>query len=69
MIAPADPYLEAFAAAGADIITVHAEAGPHTSPLAAGDPRRSANARRRAQPRHARRGRSPTSSTSSTSSA
>ena len=29
MIAPADPYLEAFAAAGADGITVHAEAGPH----------------------------------------
>ena len=29
MIAPADPYLEAFAAAGADIITVHPEAGPH----------------------------------------
>ena len=29
MIAPADPYLAAFAAAGADIITVHAEAGPH----------------------------------------
>jgi ribulose-phosphate 3-epimerase len=29
MIAPADPYLPAFAAAGADIITVHAEAGPH----------------------------------------
>jgi ribulose-phosphate 3-epimerase len=29
MIAPADPYLEAFAKAGADIITVHAEAGPH----------------------------------------
>jgi ribulose-phosphate 3-epimerase len=29
MIAPVDPYLEAFAAAGADIITVHAEAGPH----------------------------------------
>jgi len=29
MIAPADPYLEAFAAAGADHITVHAEAGPH----------------------------------------
>ncbi|HXK53421.1 MAG TPA: ribulose-phosphate 3-epimerase [Hyphomicrobiales bacterium] len=29
MIAPADPYLEAFAQAGADIITVHAEAGPH----------------------------------------
>ena len=30
MIAPCDPYLEAFAAAGADIITVHPEAGPHT---------------------------------------
>jgi ribulose-phosphate 3-epimerase len=29
MIAPCDPYLEAFAAAGADRITVHAEAGPH----------------------------------------
>ena len=29
MIAPADPYLEAFAKAGSDIITVHAEAGPH----------------------------------------
>ncbi|TVR10743.1 MAG: ribulose-phosphate 3-epimerase [Salinarimonadaceae bacterium] len=29
MIAPADPYLEAFAEAGADLISVHAEAGPH----------------------------------------
>jgi ribulose-phosphate 3-epimerase len=29
MIAPCDPYLAAFAEAGADIITVHAEAGPH----------------------------------------
>ena len=29
MIAPADPYLAAFAHAGCDIITVHAEAGPH----------------------------------------
>ena len=29
MIAPCDPYLEAFARAGADIITVHVEAGPH----------------------------------------
>lgn len=29
MIAPADPYLGDFAKAGADIITVHAEAGPH----------------------------------------
>lgn len=29
MIAPVDPYLEAFASAGADIITAHVEAGPH----------------------------------------
>ena len=29
MIAPADPYLEDFAKGGADIITIHAEAGPH----------------------------------------
>jgi len=30
MISPVDPYIEAFASAGADIITAHAEAGPHT---------------------------------------
>jgi ribulose-phosphate 3-epimerase len=29
MIEPADPFIEAFAKAGSDIITVHAEAGPH----------------------------------------
>jgi ribulose-phosphate 3-epimerase len=29
MIAPCDPYLEAFAKAGADVITVHVESGPH----------------------------------------
>jgi ribulose-phosphate 3-epimerase len=29
MISPVDPYVEAFASAGADIITVHPEAGPH----------------------------------------
>jgi ribulose-phosphate 3-epimerase len=29
MIAPADPYLAAFADAGCDSLTVHAEAGPH----------------------------------------
>ncbi|NVK47297.1 MAG: ribulose-phosphate 3-epimerase [Rhodobacteraceae bacterium] len=29
MIAPVDPYIEAFAEAGADIITAHVEAGPH----------------------------------------
>jgi ribulose-phosphate 3-epimerase len=31
MIAPADPYLEAFREAGADIMSVHPEAGPHLS--------------------------------------
>ncbi|RIA45444.1 ribulose-phosphate 3-epimerase [Dichotomicrobium thermohalophilum] len=30
MIAPVDPYIDAFAEAGADIITAHPEAGPHT---------------------------------------
>ncbi len=29
MIAPADPYLDAFRAAGADLISIHPEAGPH----------------------------------------
>jgi ribulose-phosphate 3-epimerase len=29
MIAPVDPYIEAFAAAGADVITAHVEAGAH----------------------------------------
>ncbi len=29
MIAPVDPYLEAFVSAGADIVSVHPEAGPH----------------------------------------
>lgn len=29
MIAPVDPFIEAFVKAGADILTIHAEAGPH----------------------------------------
>jgi len=29
MIAPVDPFIAAFAEAGADVLTVHAEAGPH----------------------------------------
>src|SRR4029077_3882337 len=29
MISPVDPYIQAFADAGADIMTVHPEAGPH----------------------------------------
>src|ERR1700689_3786736 len=32
MIAPVDPFLEAFADAGADGLTVHPEAGPHIHP-------------------------------------
>ena len=30
MIAPVDPYIEAYAEAGADVITTHVEAGPHS---------------------------------------
>ncbi|CAD0184725.1 Ribulose-phosphate 3-epimerase [Ruegeria sp. THAF57] len=30
MITPVDPYIEAYAEAGADILTAHVEAGPHT---------------------------------------
>lgn len=30
MISPVDPFVEAFAAAGADIITIHPEAAPHS---------------------------------------
>ncbi|WP_225027223.1 ribulose-phosphate 3-epimerase [Xinfangfangia pollutisoli] len=29
MIAPVDPYIDAFAKAGADVLTAHVEAGPH----------------------------------------
>ncbi|UOA33022.1 Ribulose-phosphate 3-epimerase [Sulfitobacter sp. DSM 110093] len=29
MISPVDPYIDAFAQAGADVITAHVEAGPH----------------------------------------
>ena len=29
MIAPVDPYIDAFADAGADVLTAHVEAGPH----------------------------------------
>ncbi|HEV2595626.1 MAG TPA: ribulose-phosphate 3-epimerase [Sphingomicrobium sp.] len=31
MITPVDPFLDAFAEAGADVITVHPESGPHLS--------------------------------------
>ena len=38
MISPVDPYLEAFAEAGADGITVHPEAGPAYPPHASAYP-------------------------------
>ena len=53
MISPCDPYLEAFAKAGCDHITVHAEAGPASASLAAGDPRARQEGRRLAQSGHA----------------
>ena len=53
MIAPCDPYLEAFAKAGSDIITVHVEVGPACAPLAAGDPRPRQKGRRHDEPGHA----------------
>ena len=34
MIAPVDPYIDAFAKAGADVITAHVDAGPHARSLA-----------------------------------
>jgi ribulose-phosphate 3-epimerase len=43
MISPVDLYLEAFAEAGADIITVHPEAGPHIPPARSRQSRRSAS--------------------------
>ena len=52
MISPCDPYLEAFAKAGCDHITVHAERTSSAS-LAAGDPQPRQEGRRLAQPGHA----------------
>ena len=66
MIAPADPYIEAFAKAGSDIITVHAEAGPASRPLAAADPLRSARRPASRSRRRRPRAPSPTCSTGST---
>ena len=52
MIAPADPYLEAFREAGADLISVHPEAGPHLHRTPAAHPRAGRQGRRGVQPRH-----------------
>ena len=53
MIAPVDCYIESFAAAGADVITVHPEAGPHLHALACTHPPARQEGRRRAQPCYA----------------
>ena len=66
MIAPADPYLEAFAEAGADIITVHAEAGPHLDRSLQAIRALGKQGRRVAQSRRRRKARSNTCSTGST---
>ena len=50
MIAPADPYLEAFRDAGADIISVHPEAGPHLNRTLKQHPRAGGQGRRGVQP-------------------
>ena len=52
MIEPCDPYLEAFARAGADRITVHAEATRHLDRSLAGDPGAGQEGRRGDQPGH-----------------
>ena len=67
MIAPADPYLAAFADAGADIITVHRRGRPASRPLAAGHQGAGQEGRRVAQPGDARRAPSSTCSTGSIS--
>ena len=54
MIAPADPYLEAFAEAGADIIIDPSGGRAAPEPLAAPHPRARGQGRRGAQPGHAR---------------
>ena len=56
MIAPVDPYIDAFAEAGSDIITAHLEAGPPYPPHVAGDPRRGLQGGSGAQSRHRHRG-------------
>ena len=63
MIAPVDPYLEAFAKAGADRLTVHAEAGPHLDRTLQAIQRARASRRRRRSTRPRRRAPSNTSST------
>ena len=50
MISPVDPYIPAFAEAGADIITVHPEAGPASAPHGAADQVARQEGRRLAQP-------------------
>jgi ribulose-phosphate 3-epimerase len=51
MIAPVDPYIDAYAEAGADILTAHVEAGPHIHRTLAGDPGGGHEGGRGAEPR------------------
>ena len=54
MVSPVDLWLEAFAEAGADIITVHPEAGPARPPHGAGDQGAGQEGRHLAQSRRRR---------------
>ena len=56
MIAPVDPYIEAFAKAGADILTAHVEAGPHIHRTLQAIRAARDEGGRCAEPRHAGRG-------------
>ena len=66
MIERPERHVADFAAAGADNITVHAEATPHVHYGRAGDPRGRLHRRRRAHPGDAGRGAAPRSAASST---
>ena len=37
MIAPVDPYIDAYADAGTDVLTAHIEAGPHIKSYSSGN--------------------------------
>jgi ribulose-phosphate 3-epimerase len=53
MIAPVDPYIDAYAEAGADILTAHVEAGPHIHRTLQAIRAAGHEGGRRAEPRHA----------------
>jgi ribulose-phosphate 3-epimerase len=61
MISPVDVYLEAYAKAGADVITAHVEAGPHVHRTLQAIRAPWEKGRRGVEPRHPGRGRGRTS--------